>query len=103
MLVWLEDDPDQTGIDLFARLQHVYPGRFPDGQLRTLQRRLADWRLEASYRLVFRDLHPQSPSQPALEPHERVEGGGQSAPLKAEVPAPSLHTSLPQPTRGILG
>ena len=102
MLVWLEAEPDQTGIDLFARLQHVYPGRFPDGQLRTLQRRLADWRLEASYRLVFRDLHPQASSQPESTPHEVV-GGGQSAPLKAEVPAPSLHASLPQLTRGVLG
>ncbi len=56
---WLEAEPDQTGVELFARLQRAYPERFPDGQLRTLQRRLADWRLAASHRLVFRDLHPQ--------------------------------------------
>ena len=98
MTTWLEAEPDQIGVELFARLQRAYPGRFPDGQLRTLQRRLADWRLAAASRLVFRDLHPQPPIQtrtllPAI--HE-VEGGGQPAPLKAEVPAPSLHTSLPQ-------
>lgn len=58
---WLEADPDQTGPDLFARLQRAYPGRYPDGQLRTLHRRLADWRLAASHRLIFRDLHPQTP------------------------------------------
>lgn len=62
---WLDAEPDQTGVDLFWRLQQAYPGRFPDGQLRTLQRRLANWRLAASYRLVFRDLHPQPPSQTA--------------------------------------
>lgn len=56
---WLEDEPDQTGVELLARLQQTHPGRFPDGQLRTLQRRLADWRLAAAHRLVFRDLHPQ--------------------------------------------
>jgi len=56
---WLEVEPDQTGVELFARLQRAYPERFPDGQLRTLQRRLADWRLAASHRLVFRDLHRQ--------------------------------------------
>ena len=26
------------------RLQRVYPGRFPEGQLRTLQRRVREWR-----------------------------------------------------------
>ena len=100
MTGWLEDDPDQTGIDLLARLQHAYPGRFPDGLLRTLQRRLADWRLKASYRLVFRDLHPQPSVQTAttVSSSHEVEGGGQPAPLKAEVPAPSLHASLPQQT-----
>lgn len=63
MTGWLEDAPDQTGVELFARLQQAYPDRFPDGQLRTLQRRLADWRLAASHRLVFRDLHPQPPAE----------------------------------------
>ena len=95
---WLEAEPDQVGVELFARLQRAYPARFPDGQLRTLQRRLADWRLAAASRLVFRDLHPQPPIQNLARSqltHE-VEGGGQPAPLKAEVPAPSLHTSLPQ-------
>jgi len=65
MTGWLEAEPDQTGVELLVRLQHAYPGRFPDGQLRTVQRRLADWRLAASYRLVFRDLHPQPPVQTA--------------------------------------
>jgi len=97
---WLEAEPDQIGVELFARLQRTYPARFPDGQLRTLQRRLADWRLAAASRLVFRDLHPQPPIQNLARSqltHE-VEGGGQPAPLKAEVPAPSLHASLPQQT-----
>lgn len=62
---WLDADPDQTGIELLAKLQQVYPSRFPDGLLRTLQRRLAHWRFEASSRLVFRDLHPQWPIDPA--------------------------------------
>lgn len=100
MTGWLEADPDQIGVELFKRLQQAYPGRFPNGQLRTLQRRLADWRLEASSRLVFRDLHPQPPNQVAtiISPVHEEEGGGQPAPLKAEVPAPSLHASLPQQT-----
>lgn len=77
---WLESAPDQTGVDLFARLQQAYPGRFPDGQLRTLQRRLADWRLAASHRLVFRDLHVQPPTTARIDVSSttvpEVEGGG---------------------------
>jgi hypothetical protein len=77
---WLEADPDQTGMEAFARLQRVYPGRFRNGQLRTLQRRLADWRLAASHRLVFRDLNPEPTPQPEANPPlpepAEVEGGG---------------------------
>ena len=69
--VWLEiaegldAEPDQLGVELLARLRNAYPGRFPDGQLRTLQRRLADWRLAAASRLVFRDLHNHPPVPPS--------------------------------------
>ena len=39
---------------LFHELQRRYPGRFPDGQLRTLQRRLRRWRaLSGPPRTVF--------------------------------------------------
>lgn len=79
---WLEAEPDQIGVELFARLQRTYPGRFPDGQLLTLQRRLADW-LAAASRLVFRDLHPQPPIQNLVRLHltHEVEGGGEVTPI----------------------
>jgi hypothetical protein len=38
---------------LFERLQEVQPGVFPDGQLRTLQRRLKEWRRETVHTMVF--------------------------------------------------
>jgi hypothetical protein len=41
---WLEQQPDLTGVAVFKRLQSQYPDTFPDGQLRTLQRRVARWR-----------------------------------------------------------
>jgi hypothetical protein len=34
------------------RLQAQCPGIYPDGQLRTLQRRLKEWRREAAHRMV---------------------------------------------------
>jgi len=40
----LERAPGLEAKTLFAELQRLYPGRFPDGQLRTLQRRVKHWR-----------------------------------------------------------
>ena len=49
---WLGKDPDQTGLELFAKLRSKYPDCYTDGQLRTLQRRLKCWRREAVKRLI---------------------------------------------------
>jgi hypothetical protein len=57
---WLEAEPDRVGMELFARLRAEHPGVFPDGQLRTLQRRIKEWRQAAARHLVF-----ASPSQDA--------------------------------------
>ncbi len=50
---WLEVDPDLTGLEVFERLQRENPGAFHSGQLRTLQRRLKQWRVGMARRLVF--------------------------------------------------
>ena len=52
---WLVEDPDQTGKQLFERLQSLYPQQFSRGQLRTLQRRLKEWRQRMAHQLVFGD------------------------------------------------
>jgi hypothetical protein len=44
ILLWLQHDPDSTAKSLMERLQRDFPGRFPDVQLRTLQRRVREWR-----------------------------------------------------------
>jgi hypothetical protein len=49
----LEVDPDLTGLELFERLQRQCPGVYPDGQLRTLQRRLKHWRMGMARSLIF--------------------------------------------------
>ena len=41
---WLEANPSRTAKSLFVELQQRYPDRYPDVQLRTLQRRIARWR-----------------------------------------------------------
>jgi hypothetical protein len=50
---WFEAEPWHTSRELLERLQAQYPGVYPDGQLRTLQRRLKDWRREAAHQMVF--------------------------------------------------
>jgi hypothetical protein len=57
---WLEAEPDRIGRELFVRLQGELPGVFPDGQLRTFQRRVREWRHVAARQLVF-----ASPSEDA--------------------------------------
>jgi hypothetical protein len=50
----LEINPGLLATTLFAYLQRRYPGRFQDGQLRTLQRKLKAWRaLEGPPKEVF--------------------------------------------------
>ncbi len=50
---WLEAEPDRTAKALLWRLQSEQPGAFADGLLRTMQRRVREWRVAAAKRLVF--------------------------------------------------
>jgi hypothetical protein len=50
---WFEAEPWHTSRELLERLQAQCPGIYPNGQLRTLQRRLKEWRREAAHRMVF--------------------------------------------------
>jgi len=50
---WLNEHPDVTAKSLFHRLQDETPESFAPGQLRTLQRRVKEWRSEIARRLVL--------------------------------------------------
>jgi hypothetical protein len=51
---WVEANPGLETKTLFEALQRKYPGDFSDGQLRTLQRRIKNWRaIEGPGREVF--------------------------------------------------
>src|SRR5882757_4780868 len=50
---WFNKRPDANAKDLFLRLQACMPGAFPPGQLRTLQRRVKQWRSEIARQLVL--------------------------------------------------
>jgi hypothetical protein len=53
VLLWLQEDPDAVANELFKRLQQENPGRFCDGQLRTLQRRVREWRQVMAKELIY--------------------------------------------------
>ena len=65
--IWLENEPDRTAKELFQRLQDEHPGEFPDGQIRTLQRRIKEWRANAARVLVFGDSFKQNDCINAIE------------------------------------
>ena len=50
---WLNEQLDANAKDLFQRLRESEPGAFAPGQLRTLQRRVKQWRSEVARQLVF--------------------------------------------------
>ena len=79
---WLEAEPDLQATDLLARLQDECPGRYPDKLLRTLQRRVRDWRREIAHRLVF------GPSAPGVPP-----GSSEDAGMPEAAPSESATTT----------
>lgn len=59
VLGWLQAEPDATAKALLHRLQEKYPRRNPPGQLRTLQRRVKDWRTMMARELVYASLEDE--------------------------------------------
>ena len=50
---WFEAEPWRTSRELLARLQAEVPGAYPETLLRTLQRRVKQWRGDLARRMVF--------------------------------------------------
>ena len=53
VLAWLQAEPDATGKALMGRLRIEHPDRFSEAQLRTMQRRLKEWRGIMAKELVY--------------------------------------------------
>jgi hypothetical protein len=62
LLGWLEEKPDMEAKAMLKRLQASGFGEFPDGQLRTLQRRVRVWRKQIVQQLVY-GAEPQATQQ----------------------------------------
>ena len=61
---WLNNEPEITAKELLNRLQESTPEGVPQNQLRTLQRRVKQWRSQVAARLVFGNI-PESCGQVA--------------------------------------
>ena len=48
----LEEQPDQTALELLVEFQARYPGQYSSRQLHTLQKRVRAWRQQAVQRLI---------------------------------------------------
>jgi hypothetical protein len=50
---WWDAEPWRSSGELLARIQAKYPGMYPDGLIRTVQRRVKIWRAATAHELVF--------------------------------------------------
>ena len=66
MLSWLQEDPDAKAIALLNRLKSAHPDRFSDTHLRTLQRRVQQWRGIMAKKLVYAAVDEPVPELPAM-------------------------------------
>src|SRR5258706_3501798 len=63
----IQESPGLEAKTLFEWLQREYPGRFSDGQIRTLQRRIKLWRVEGRPG-PGREFFPKTTPGPAVAP-----------------------------------
>ncbi len=75
---WFDADPSLSGRQLLDRLQAEHPGEYPDGLVRTVQRRLKIWRSAMAHELVF----------------GRDPGASEAAPADAQRPEPTSAVGL---------
>jgi len=66
ILEWLQREPEATAKELLCRLQQMHPGHYADGQLRTLQRRVREWRQVMAKKLVYACLDGDEESSQAV-------------------------------------
>ena len=77
VLSWLQEDPDAKAIALLDRLKSAHPDRFSDTHLRTLERRVQQWRAIMAKKLVYAAVDEPMPELPEMPELAMVEAGPQ--------------------------
>ena len=65
--IWFEAEPLRTSHELLDRLMTEHPDAFMSVQIRTLQRRIKQWRSEAAHKFVFGEEEPPKSDLPETE------------------------------------
>jgi hypothetical protein len=91
ILLWLKEEPDASAKCLLERLDKKYPGQFPEGQLRTLQRRVRDWRRVMARSLVHGSREGEGAGETPLVvgAKAKAEDGG-TRPVQGDSPGGAL-------------
>ena len=66
VLSWLQEDPDASAVALLGRLQEAEPDRSSRAHLRTLQRRVRQWRGIMAKKLVYATAGEPMAEPPAM-------------------------------------
>ena len=66
ILLWLQKEPDSIAKVMLKKLNEKYPGRFEGKLLRTLQRRIGEWRRTMARKLVLGGVEEWADVQPIM-------------------------------------
>lgn len=89
ILIWLQGEPDLTAMSILDRLRKHHPGKYETTGLRTLQRRVKEWRGSMARNLIM-------PGIENLEDITAVSFSPHRDPVAAPLPLATL-ASVPQP------
>ena len=85
---WFDEDPSQTGRELLGRLQAAHPDAYPDGLIRTVQRRVKIWRGDMARALV---LGGNGDAHPPITPDTLRNMGASRVRGNRETPEPDIY------------
>lgn len=98
---WFDEDRAQTGRELLSKLQIAHPDAYPDGLLRTVQRRLKVWRAAMARELVL-GINQSAPDLKAPDALRDLEAsrvrGLQDPPMDPSAPREIRREHLPEAT-----
>jgi hypothetical protein len=76
ILLWLQKEPDTIAKVILERLSDKYPGKFDSKLLRTLQRRIGEWRRTMARKLVFGGVEERNDVQAVVVPSPPAASAG---------------------------
>ncbi len=92
ILLWLQETPDATAKSLFEKVRREQPGKFSEGQLRTLQRRIGEWRRVMARQLVYAGCNKSDAETEIIGAHPRRRSDAEFSPADSAAVNASVGT-----------